>query len=71
MEETSGQPAVLPEDAQPFGPMDPNAAGTLANAGAQGRRISCGVGKGVELASLLTVESVGIVQTSTSTPGAR
>lgn len=33
--------------------MDRNAAGTLANAGAQSRRMSCGVGKVAALISIL------------------
>ena len=52
-----GQAAGLPEDAVPIGPMDPNAAAAMANAGAQGRRMSRGVGKVAALASLLRGDS--------------
>ena len=40
-----GKAAELPEDAQPLGPLDPNGAQRMAEAGANGRRLAGRVGK--------------------------
>ena len=40
-----GKAAELPQDAQPLGPLDPNAAQHMADAGANGRRLAGRVGK--------------------------
>ena len=48
-----GKAAELPADAQPLGPLDPNAGQHMANAGANGRRLAGRVGK---LAALIRGE---------------
>lgn len=40
-----GKAAELPQDAQPLGPLDPNAGQHMADAGANGRRLAGRVGK--------------------------
>lgn len=40
-----GKAAELPQDAQPLGPLDPNAAQRMSDAGANGRRLAGRVGK--------------------------